>query len=242
MKMPHSRKLPSSLAAATVLLTSQGWGAVLLSEFELGPGHERVSWETTLTSENQIASGGALSSSNPSGTPTSGTGTIAPGDGGFRASSGFYSFSGNYSLTATLSVQDTGALPDIGNVVFQRVSIMNPDFTLQENLNFGGGPMLTYFDGTQNITVAPDFAGTGASMTSGEGMSAGTFHAFIYQWDLSSIPEDITEISIHSPVPIHASTVESSIDIGGGFVQAVPEPSALLLSALGFGVLLRRRR
>jgi hypothetical protein len=240
MKTSH---LPTRLAPILLgLLSCSAPGAVLLSGFHLGGTQETVTWETTLTPEGQIATGGALSSSNPSGTPTTGTGTIAPGGGGFRASSGFYSFMSNYHLTATIAVQDVVALPDIQNVVFQRVSIANPDLTLEENLGIGGGPVLSYFDGTQTLTLAASHAATGASLTSGEGSTAGTYHSFIYQWDLSSIAENITSVSIHSPIPIHASTVEARIDIADGFIQVVPEPSALLLSIFGFSVLMKRRR
>ena len=238
------------VAIATASLSGTAHAAALLNNVNLGGTQQTVYWEAPV-SNGEIANGGALSSANAAGTPTSGVGTIAPGAPGFRAGLGYYSYSTNFSLTASTSIQN-GAFSDIQNVVFQRTSMLNPGdelnpLTADDNLTHGGGPILTYtyLDGGNPMTgqLAATLMGIGGSLEAPGAAMPGTFYNFTYQWDLSSIAQDITSVSIWSPILVHSSTAEARIDIGGTYVQVIPEPASAGLAALGLaGILIRRRR
>jgi hypothetical protein len=68
------------------------------------------------------------------------------------------------------------------------------------------------------------------------------YTAFAWQWNLSSIEETITSISLTASIPVHTSVSASQIDVGNAFVQVIPEPSALLLSFAALPFIARRRR
>jgi len=231
------------LAITAASLSGTAHAAALLQDFNLGSNQQTVYWEAAIA--DGAISSSALSNSNMAGIPSSGVGAIAPNAPGYNGGSGYYSWSGDYSFTASTSIQG-GAFSDIQNVVFQRVSmIANGDTS--ENLTFNGGPILTYtyLDGSQTMTgqLAATLMGVSDSVEAPNGSFAGTYYNFTYQWDLSGIGHDITGVSINAPVGIHSSTVEARIDIGGSYVQVIPEPASAGLAALGLaGILIRRRR
>ena len=230
--------------AAVLSAASCNAAAVLLADMSLGGTQETAQWES-----------GFLSSGNPSGAASAGAGSAAPLSPGFRSTSSFYSFMGNFGMTATTSIQAAAGFTDIQNVVFQRVSMSNPDFTTLENLAFdgtggpaaaAGGPWLSYFDSSGNLLgkVAPTMVSVVAGDT---GLTVGGFtgdiYSFAYQWDLSGVTEDVFEVTINAPILIHSATIEAQIDIGGNYVQVIPEPTGLTLGCFGFcGLLIRRRR
>ena len=243
-----------ALAAA-----SSAHAALLLQTPSLGSGQESVHWEYfDGTGVNR-----SLNSGNAAGTPAAGVGTIAPVSPGYRASAGYYSFMGSFGMTATTEVT---ALGDIQNVVFQRVSMANPDFSMDVNLNWDGsaitgatvddpsmgaapsitlgGPWLSYYDASDNLLGRIQATETGI-LASATGITVGGFsgdlNSFTYQWDLSGVAEDVKSVRIDAPIMVHSSTVEARIDIGGNYVQVVPEPASGLLS-LGMAALLIRRR
>lgn len=242
-----------------IAAVSSAHAALLIQAPSLGSGQESVYWEFFEgTGPNR-----GLSSGNAAGTPAAGVGTIAPVSPGYRASAGYYSFMGSFGLTATTQAT---ALSDIQNVVFQRVSMANPDFSLDVNLNWDGnaivgatpddpslgaapsitlgGPWLSYYDAANNLLgrVQATYTGILASATDiTVGGFSGDLNSFTYQWDLSGVAEEVRSIRIDAPIIVHSSTVEARIDIGGSFVQVVPEPSTGLLS-LGVAALLIRRR
>ena len=234
--------------------------AVLLQSPSLGVGQESVYWEYYSGSGDNRG----LSNGNATGTPASGTGTIAPVTPGYRASAGYYSFMGSFGLTATTEVT---ALDDIQNVVFQRVSMANPDFSLDQNLTWDGtaivgatpdepsmgaapaitlgGPWLSYYD-SNDVLLGRIQATATAVMATSLGVSLGGFDGdlcnFTYQWDLSGVTEEVKSIQIDAPIMVHSATMEARIDISGSYVQVVPEPSIGLLSVGLAGLLIRRRR
>lgn len=229
---------------------------VVLTDYNLGGPKETAQWAS-----------GSLNSTGTDGTPvnatTAGVGTIAPISPGYTASMGYYSWMGNFGLTATTFIQSPSVFSDIQNVVFQRVSMANPEFSLDYNLNWNGinpegtnhapgaaygGPNLFYSidNGATFVSVplTPTFTGLGNTWYSDGSTTgfAGTFYGFTYQWDLSGIEGNVTHISISAPIIQHSATMEAQIDISGVFTQVVPEPTVFSLLGLGVGSLMLRRR
>lgn len=237
---------------ATCLLAMSSQAAVLLQSPSLGGNRQSVYWEYFQGTAGVDPNYG-LSNGNAAGIPAAGAGTVAPVSPGYRASAGFYSFMGNFGMTASTSIQAGGGLTDIQNVVFQRVSMANPDFTLEENLNFtggsgvtSGGPWLFYYDSSNTLLGRIQATSTGISASLiGATLAgfSGDLYDFTYQWDLSAIPDTVTSVTIDAPIPIHSSTIEARIDIGDSYVQVIPEPAGAALLSIGLaGLVIRRRR
>jgi hypothetical protein len=229
------------------LLAAQAQAALLLQAPGLGGSQETVYWEYyTGTGDNR-----GLSNGNTAGTPVTGTGTVNPISPGYRAGAGFYSFSGNFGMTATTAVT---ALADIQNVVFQRVSMANPDATPQENLTWNGtggpvaaagGPWLSYYDSSNTLLGRIQATAMGiaaSSLGASLGGFDGDFYNFTYQWDLSGVAANVTSVTIDAPILIHSATVEARIDLGGNYVQVIPEPATTSVLSLGLAAFLIRRR
>lgn len=251
---------PSSISALLLLFSIPSHAALLLQAPVMGGTQESVYWEYFEGSGDNHG----LGSGNPTGTPASGTGTISPVGPGFPAGAGYYSYMGSFGITATTQAI---SISDIQNVVFQRVSMANPDFSIDQNLNWDGtaiigtepdpsmgaapsitlgGPWLSYFDASGTLLGRVQATAT-AVMASSVGVSLGGFDGdlcnFAYQWDLSGVTEEVKSVQIDAPIMVHSSTVEGRIDISDSYVQVVPEPSVLLsLSAAGGLLLVRRRR
>ncbi len=237
-------------------VSSQSHAALLLHDTGIAGG-EAVYWElfqgTPGTDPNR-----GLSSGNAAGTPAYGAGTIAPVSPGYRASVGYYSFTGSFGLTATTTAT---SISDIQSVVFQRVSMANPDYAPEVNLNWDGiaagtltaapvvtqgGPWLSYYDAGNNLLGKIQATHT-AIIAGAEDMSLGAFsgdvYNFTYQWDLSGVAGNVTSVRIDAPIIVHSATVEARIDIGGAYTQVIPEPATTGLLGLGLaGLLVRRRR
>lgn len=216
--------------------------AVLLDNVNLGGVQQTVSWETSLDSEGNLEGGGDLSNGNPTGIPATGVGTVAPVSPGFRSTLGYYSFTGNFGMVAATSIQDS-AFTDINSVVFQRVSMLNPDYTAQQSLDFGGGATLSLYSyGVLVDTISATNAFVGDSFSGGGSGFSGTYYNYTYEWDLSGYSQEITSVSINSPITVHSSTVEAQIDISSNSLQAIPEPTSAMLGAVASAFLLIRRR
>jgi hypothetical protein len=229
--------------SAFMLSMAPTFGAVLLSDYDLGGLQETVYWEAMQDSAGNVAAGGYLSGANTSNLTTEGVGTIAPVLPGYKASTGYYSYQGNFGLEATTSIQDTSTgFTDIQNVVFQRVAMTPTDVTT--SLGFDGGPQLSLYSGDTLIAIiSADYSLAGTDTVSGTTSNPGTYYSFNYQWDLSGYAEEITRISIYAPIEAHGSTIEAQIDIGGTFTAVlVPEPTGVLMTCLGAGLLLVRRK
>lgn len=246
-----------SIVCSALLLTGYSNAAYLIQPVDLGGNQESVHWEYSELYR-------PLSNANPTGTPTSGTGTIVPISPGYRASAGYYAFTGNFGLTATTQ---SIVISDIQSVVFQRVSMANPDYSLDLNLNWDGtllpgtetasasyqtapaiaigGPWLSYYDASDTLLgkIAPTVTGILGSVYDPDAFIPGTYYNFVYQWDLSGVPEDVASVRIDAPIIAHASTVEARIDISDSYIQVIPEPAGTGLMSIGLaGLLIRRRR
>ncbi len=102
-------------------------------------------------------------------------------------------------------------------------------------------PVFTYNGGTAG--PAPEFALTAAGkFTSGfTGEPAPTtIHA--WQWDLSDIPDPITDWNLDFSTAPHGTIYEMRLDSGDTFAQVIPEPGTAAIASLAILTLLRRRR
>jgi hypothetical protein len=201
------------------LLPLSSTRAALLVDYNLGGGQTTTTW-------------GVLNNTNPTRTPTLGTGSLTIATPGYQASVGLYSFSNSYSTTAT----QTSSF-DIQNIIFQVDAAINPDFSFP----FSGGPLLSFNGGAQHI-VAGYFGitGTESRVTS---FGPQTYTGGAWQWDLSGVTDTISSVSIMSPFSVHTSVSGERIDAGGSFsVMPIPESSAAALIALSGGLWLTHRR
>lgn len=209
-------------ALAIILAGSSVQAAVLLANLDLGGTQQ-----TTTTWEN-------LTGENPSRTPVSGTGTINHSSTAFQGTFGFYSFTADYSVTATQT-----ATFDISSVVWQIEASPNPDLAWPYN----GGPTLTVVTSSGTQVINPVAYGTkAAEYRDNFGPDPILYTSFAWQWNLSSIEDTITSITLNAPIGVHTSVTASQIDVANSFTQVVPEPSALLLSFAALPLIVRRRR
>lgn len=215
MKAKTHRPLLS--LAALSLLFAASTQAALLVDYDLGGNQSTTIW-TNLTSGNSGLS------------PDSGTGTLTVASPGFAASSGLYSFAGDYSITVAQGSAD------IHNVVFQ-VDAAHSSGSWPD----GVSPLLS-INGSAETLAATWFAIGDSEERSSGGPTPLTYTGYSWQWDLSSYGETITSVSILTPLASHSSVAAARIDVADQFVEAIPEPSAMLLSFVSLGLLARRRR
>lgn len=211
---------------ASLLLSAAASGAVLTENFNLGG----TSQNSTVWTD--------LSNANDGFAPDAGSapGTLTTTGGAFAASFGLYSFTTDYTVAVT-----QGASYDIQNVVFQLELSPNPDFTFP----YSGGPLLS-INGGQYLLAADSFLTGQTEARNTFGATPLNYVDAVWQWNLSGVTATINSISVLTPISVHTSTVGARLDTSnafGGFVTPVPEPSsAILLSFLGLGAVIRRRR
>lgn len=214
----------TTLLAVFALTLSSLQAAVLLGDFDLNGTQQTTTVWTNLTNTNSTMA------------PASGTGTLAVTAPGYRAGFGLYSFSGNYAVTAT---QTAGY--DIQSVMFQLELAPNTDL----GWPFNGGPMLSVNGGAYILAPVNYFAGASEPRYT-FGADPLNYTAYGWQWDLSSITETVTSVSIYSPIGVHSSTTDVRVDVGdvfSGNISIAPEPGrAVLLGMALAGLMMRRRR
>ena len=220
---PRRRRPLMALPSLAIILAGcSAQASVLLTNLDLGGTQQ-----TTTTWEN-------LTGENPSRTPVSGTGTINHSSTAFQGVFGFYSFTADYSVTATQT-----ATFDISSVVWQIEASPNPELAWP----YGAGPSLTVVTSSGTLVIDPVAYGTkAAEYRDNFGPTPILYTSFAWQWNLSTIEDTITSITLNAPMGIHTSITASQIDVGNSFTQVVPEPSALLLSFAALPLLVRRRR
>lgn len=220
------RYLIAALCLASMSLPA--YSVTLMTDHDLGGSQSDVVWED-------------FSNANPTLAPTTGSGMVMPSNGGYQASMGFYKWSGAGAYTLTFNKSDFSF--DAQTVVLQLQWGLNTEYTLTDSL-------LSFNGGSQNI--AATWSGQTSLISPVYVPSMGgnvDFSVYTWQWDLSSLAEDITSITISVNPSIHTSTVAGSLEVGGGVhseavFTAVPEPSTWLLLGVGCGVVLmfRHRR
>lgn len=159
----------------------------------------------------------------------------------YPAGSSLYSFSGHSQFQVAQS-----AVSDISNVVFTIRSWANPDY-VTGTVGSGAilnGPTLNYNGGSQALTW--DYAGTLALGSESGGGFEVNGEAFTFQWDLSSVTENISSFNVQWDQVVHAGLVGAQLESSDVFtvssaVTAVPEPGSMAMLALGAGFWARRK-
>ncbi|MGD7654622.1 MAG: hypothetical protein ACQCXQ_15495 [Verrucomicrobiales bacterium] len=148
--------------------------------------------------------------------------------GGYFSGSSLY----NAGIPGSFSISSTSVLPAIATLVFQ--------IDAASAAAIGADPVLT-INGTTTVAAAFSAENDGDFLT--YNYTTGTFSPtanLAWQWDLSG--ETVTSWEITFSTTPHASIYELAVDSGDSFAQAVPEPSAVIVSTLSAALLLRRRR
>lgn len=244
-------KLTVSLVScfAAALSCGQSQALNLLTPLTLGGTQETTTW-SVLSSSNPGRTNLGGSPADWSFSPDAGSsnGTLIAGNDGYGAGTGLYAWSGaNTYYTITLG--DAGnAISDIATVAAQFTLSPNTAYGWPVVTEVGQGARLTYTHaGGTGVLTAPTFQGISAADSSDTVMGHQTFENWVFQWDLSGLPENVTQISIYTPVPLHTVTTAARLDISSAVNTSpvftpVPEPSTALL-ALGLaGVAFVRRR
>lgn len=177
---------------------------------------------------------------------------VANGSGGgpFPASGSLYyggmSFDANVN-GGTVAAIDSTPVAGLANVIFQ-IEIgeaLTHDF-FNDQL-----PVLSY---TTSLGTTADIAATGWQLTSQfyngtvsmpSGEEPVYINAYLLQWDLSSVAEEITSIAISFTAVQHAQVYAVQLNQSSVYTSAIPEPATFAalagLGALGLAAARRRR-
>lgn len=273
-KRTISVKPALSFLAALLLSPPDVWSSSLLLDVDMAGTSETAKWNYN-ESTSQFPFGSATP---PAGVGTSSASPMSAKEGvgsiysvgAFRSTSSYYSFMSGFGVVATTSIQDSANFTDIKNVVFQRVSMVNPGsdeipLTIADNLNWNGidpedpdnaytnaplivrgGPLLDYYswDGASYVLEGTLSYSNSFYVDYGPadlGAFSGDMGDFVYQWDLSGIAAEIVQVVVRAPILVHSATTEAQLDISNTFAL-VPEPGRALLLFLGACCWIGRRR
>jgi hypothetical protein len=145
--------------------------------------------------------------------------------GGYFASTSIY----NFGVPGAFHITDSSPLAGLETVVFQ----------VDLGSALGAVPVLNYNGGSQ--TLAPDFQATApGDFISGFGGPPAPTTNHAWQWDLSAL--GATSYEIRFTTIEHGTIFRLDLAAGDSFAQVIPEPSSLLLCAVGAIAFTRRRR
>ena len=169
--------------------------------------------------------------------PVSANAAGSQGSAGFMKKSGNGYFSGSSLYDAggagTFSVSDSSPIADLATLVFQ----------IDSGTSIGVLPLLNYNGGSQALPANYFAQGDGEYLTFNfqTGQSFPTQNR-AWQWDLTGLDVDSYEIIWGSVPNNHLTQYEINLTAGDAFVQAVPEPSSVVMISLVSLALFRRRR
>lgn len=207
----------SSALVALVITGGIPLNAALIVDYSLGSLQDTTIWND-------------LTFDNPTMAAASGSGSASVQGPGQQSSFGLYS---NTPFTTTV-IQASRF--DIQNVIFQA------DVTLSSRLPIGGGPLLSFNGGAQNI-AADYFANNGTEIRSIPLFGPLEYTGAAWQWDLSGYGNTITSVTIVNPYSSLGVVVGLRVDTAAAMTTPIPEPTVVGLTALagGLAFLLRRR-
>lgn len=141
----------------------------------------------------------------------------------YPASASLYSFSTN----STFELADTVSLTDVNTVVFSIFTWPNGDGSTPAG-SIASGPFLNFNGGSQSL--AADYVGVLPVGTIEFGGPIPTY-TYTFQWDLSSIDEDILSYDVDWTQIVHSGVLGLQLESSDIFslssaVAAVPEPAS----------------
>lgn len=211
----------SAAASVTFALpgttAQEGWDGLNSSNYSTGfPTHPTTGnpWPNAIAA-NVAGSAGSATFNKVSG-------------GGYFASSSLY----DAGLGGIYQIADPAPLASISNIILQ----------VDAGTYVNVAPVLNYNGGSQ--ALSPDFFTiVNGDYLSGFGGPPETTSNHIWQWDTSGLGISSYDISWGSEDNDHLTQYEVNLSTSDEFVQAVPEPSVVLLASLvPFVACLRRRR
>lgn len=180
--------------------------------------------------------GSYFTAGNPWPAPM-GSNAVGSGDAEFNKTSGSgYAAGGSmYSPSGgSFTVSDLTALGGVETVAMQVVMGLSP--TADPSLTANGNQAVALLG---SVNAGEFFVG---QVDTGQGLVDVFAQTMLYQWDLTSIVDPVTDFSIAFDVPAHAQIYAIRLDQADAFTALVPEPTALASIGLLTMVSARRRR
>ncbi len=224
MKIPHRLRCLSVVLCSGILACTTARADFL--DASLGGDTQTDGWEN-LTAANNPGYGsfpGAASWPAPIGSNAAGSGDAEfnkISGNGYPAGSSVYA-----PFTNTVfRISDNTAVANLETVVFQI------QIGTAYGLDLTSAPTLSYNGGSQALTAT--FSQLVSSVANGDfGGSPTNLNTLAYQWDLSSVSEEITSFAIDWTVASHTQTYALQMDQGSVMSQlvAVPEPGTYAIA------------
>jgi len=189
-----------------------------------------------LTAASFAGYGSFVTASNPWPAPM-GSNAVGSGDAEFNKTSGSgYAASGSmYSPGGgSFAVSDPTALNGVETVALQIVMGLSP--TVGPSLTANSDQAVELLG---SVNAGEFFIG---QVDTGQGLVDVFAQSVLYQWDLTSVVNPVTDFSIAFDIPAHAQIYAIRLDQSNTFTALVPEPATLVSIGLLTLVSARRRR
>jgi hypothetical protein len=205
------------------------------------PGNTETSGWDNLKNSNSYWSANGYPTTYPGASawpaPVAANAAGSQGSAGFmkRTGNGYFSGSSLYDAggAGMFSISDASPIGGIATVVFQ----------IDAGTAIGVAPVLNFNGGSQ--ALAPNYFaqadGEYLTFNFETGQSFPTQNR-AWQWDLTGLGVTSYEITWGSVANNHLTQYELNLTTGDAFIQAVPEPTAVVMISLTSLALFRRRR
>lgn len=211
-----------------------GWADLNATSFPGYGGYPgSAAWAAPMDSNQTDSGDGTFNKTSGNGYPTSGNFIYVTQNQG-----------GTFDATVVVgsfAVSDVTPIAGVKNILFQ--TLMGGALMMGgEYVEFASGihPVLNYNGGSQNLAADYYQLIWEGVVTSPQGDGDAFLRGF--QWDLSAVVDPITSFEITWSNANHSQIYGMQLNQSDVFGQAIPEPSTLILIALGGGFLVTRGR